>query len=457
MRRRLIVSAALVALAVLAVVGTALSRGRAAQNPDEELDRAFERAFLVRTHAPDAVSSDIVLQQFTLLGHTDLGASGVDFADLWVNGNYAYVGTRCGSGGGGYGVKAVNISRPTAPSIVGTLATEPGTRAEDVVVKSVDTPSFKGALAAVGIQLCNGSSTATTGLKLYDVTQPAQPQLLATWALPPGSWGCHEVDLVQRADGRVLVACARNLNDQFTGGANPQPAPGAVKIVDATNPRAPVVAGSWEAPIQAHGGVGCNPLQFAHSARFAKAGTELYVSYWDAGTVRVDVTNPSQPAALNRILITPTDEDGENHSVGYANGNRWLVINPEDFSPQHAMNACAAWGGWGDAYVYDVESPGSPTFLARFNTVNGTSQRTDGIYTVHNTESIGKNLFSSWYSDGILWWTVDGPNTPRQIGQFVPPGFPQVWGVAVDPAHRAVLASDMNSGLWLVRPKQPGT
>ena len=46
----------------------------------------------------------------------------------------------------------------------------------------------------------------------------------------------------------------------------------------------------------------------------------------------------------------------------------------------------------------------------------------------------------------------------RQLGHFVPPatglfGVPLVWGVYVDHVHHLILASDMGTGLWLVRPR----
>jgi hypothetical protein len=50
------------------------------------------------------------------------------------------------------------------------------------------------------------------------------------------------------------------------------------------------------------------------------------------------------------------------------------------------------------------------------------------------------------------------------LGQFVPPAaadptgtfptVPIVWGVYLDRARGLVLASDINSGLWILRPKR---
>jgi len=61
-------------------------------------------------------------------------------------------------------------------------------------------------------------------------------------------------------------------------------------------------------------------------------------------------------------------------------------------------------------------------------------------------------------SDGIVWWTMNERGASHQLGQFVPPigptlRVPLVWGVYVDHVHHLILASDMGSGLWLVRPR----
>jgi hypothetical protein len=254
----------------------------------------------------------------------------------------------------------------------------------------------------------------------------------------------------------VLVGCARNLRDQVDFDTGEE-LPGGVKIVDATDPTSPTEVASWQLDVVPFSGIGCLPVLFAHSIRFAGEGNDAYVSYWDAGTVHLDVSDPTTPVIVGNAVITPPDEDGDNHSMTLANGGSWLVINPEDFSPVDCGDPFL--GGWGEAYVYDNRDAANPSFLGSFSTPNSRSFRSDGIFTVHNTEvALGRQFFSSWYSDGIVWWTMDANGASNQLGQFVPPaseefGIPLVWGVYVDSAHDLILASDFGSGLWIVRPK----
>jgi hypothetical protein len=442
---------------VLAAACMAASAGADLQplslDPDARLDAAIKAA-QQRSEAQQAALFD----NFKLVGHSDLGGD-IDFGDVWAHRDFAYVGSRCGDQAlGGGGVRVVDISHPTHPTVVSTLANDQFTRAEDVVVRHVSTPSFTGELAVVGIQACFGSGhegEVPTGLRFFDVTHAAHPHLLSEWDLPAGSIGCHEVDLVQRVDGIVLAGCARNLFDQVDFNTGDQ-IPGAVQFVDASNPSSPQLAKSWEMPVVPFGGLGCLPVEFAHSVRFADGGNAAYVSYWDAGTVHLDISDVAAPQIVSDTTIAPPDEDGDNHSMTLANGGKWMVINPEDFSPE---DCGPDFGSWGEAYVYDHADTANPTFLGTFSTPNSRSTRTDGEYTVHNTEVVlGTQFFSSWYSDGVVWWTMDSNGSSHQLGQFVPPasdrfGVPLVWGVYLDSGHDLILASDMGSGLWIVRPK----
>jgi hypothetical protein len=72
---------------------------------------------------------------------------------------------------------------------VSKLANPAFTRAEDVTVRAVRTPSFSGVLAVVGIQACFGSgheAEVVPGLRCFDVTHPRHPVLLSHWDLPQG-------------------------------------------------------------------------------------------------------------------------------------------------------------------------------------------------------------------------------------------------------------------------------
>jgi len=90
---------------------------------------------------------------------------------------------------------------------------------------------------------------------------------------------------------------------------------------------------------------------------------------------------------------------------------------------------------------------------------------TDGVYSVHNAVIDGDLEYTAWYSDGIRVVDLSDPRRPTEVAWFVPPpsparqtaataqggrrDMPLVWGVTR--WKDLVLASDMNSGLWIIR------
>jgi hypothetical protein len=207
--------------------------------------------------------------------------------------------------------------------------------------------------------------------------------------------------------------------------------------------------------------IGCFAASFAHSVRFDDRGRTLYASYWDFGLVTLDLSTPERPQYVARADIAPPDEDGDVHSVTPARGGNVLLVNPEDFSPLDCPDN-PAFDGWGEVQVVDNRDPSRARVVGTFSTPNSRSNRTDGFYSAHNTEVSGNNAFTSWYSDGIVWWSLSNLSRPTMRGQFVPPATadphgvlptaPLVWGVHLEHGRSLVLASDMNSGLWILRP-----
>ena len=277
-----------------------------------------------------------VLENFTVVGHADLGLSDTN-ADVWVHEDHAYVGT-WGGPCTGQGAKVVDISDPANPVMIGRIAGVPGTSTEDVVVRSVTTPAFTGDLLAAGIQRCDFDDPSLDddqfGVDLWDVTDPANPVHFGHFGLSTGGGGTHELDLFQRG-ANVYVLSANPFNEWFDP-ANPND----LSIVDVTDPAAPAVVGTWTAgaeglspgPFYGQGSFGS---MFAHSARASEDGNQAFISYWDLGLVTLDITDVTDPTMVTRTQYAPTD-DGELHSVVpySAGGRNFLLTNDEDYDPR---------------------------------------------------------------------------------------------------------------------------
>src|SRR4051794_32551463 len=272
--------------------------------------------------APRAVAgqSTVRLEQ---VAHDPLGGSGLN-ADIWLHHGFAYVGTwASGSdrqrGCPGAGVKIVDLRDPTQPTLLGSVAEHPGTSAEVMRVRSVSTPSFQGDLLAVGLQACGGAGLR--GVDLWDVTVPSAPQALGF--LATGAGGVHELDLVQRTDGRVLALLAVPFSESSTGGQT-----GDFRIVEVTDPRAPRALADWGArkglDIGSDEGQGSDANVYAHSAHASPDGMRVYVPFWDLGVVIFDLADPAAPRLLGRTTF-PAGDQGNAHSVDLFPGGTVIV------------------------------------------------------------------------------------------------------------------------------------
>jgi hypothetical protein len=138
-------------------------------------------------------------------------------------------------------------------------------------------------------------------------------------------------------------------------------------------------------------------------------------------------------------------------------------------TPGSTLTFSAQKPSWGYLRVFREDASGEWHQVGSFtdapNAV-GAYPSPPGQWSVHNTEALGSRAYSSWYSNGIVAIDLSTPTKPVRVGQFVPDtsarhanalgvGPAEVWGVAIDPETGIIYASDMRTGLWIVRPTGP--
>ncbi len=306
----------------------------------------------------------VVAENFELVGHTDLGATDIN-GNLWVHGDFAYVGTYADPCNG-LGVKVIDVSDPTEPTMIGRVAGAPGTHTDMVVVRHVSTPSFTGDLLAAGIQDCIDDPPAdepTFGLDLWDVSEPATPVHLGQIPISTGgdADGVHELDMVQRGQNVYVLATV-----PWEEWVDPVEMDADFYVIDVTDPAQPAIVGDWGAgqqglsPSPAYG-QGSFGAMFGHSARASADGQTAYVSYWDLGVVTLDISDPASPTFVGHTVF-PADAEGNAHSVvPYSVGGKdFLLQNDEDWDPRGSASVIVAGTDIGVA----SESPDAPP-LAR--------------------------------------------------------------------------------------------
>ena len=169
-----------------------------------------------------------------------------------------------------------------------------------------------------------------TGYRLYDVTDPDEPTELGSYH--NGGLGVHNLYVFTRPDlERAFVASVHNEFPVVTGGEDLR---GELQIVDISDPNAPELVATWELDdAEDQGGppfeelchrrgniASCNP----HDVWISDDGELAYLSYWDAGLVMLDISDPEDPqfigAAQNQLDSSEDDtphleEQGNTHSA----------------------------------------------------------------------------------------------------------------------------------------------
>ena len=180
---------------------------------------------------------------------------------------------------------------------------------------------------------------------------------------------------------------------------------------------------------------GCDPDgNYGHGAEPSEDGKLVFLSYWDSGFIRLDLTDPANPVYTGRAAF-PANADGDAHSSQYDEARKLLFSADEDF--------CKASGsgiekGFGYMRVWDF---GDPAQRAADRLVQdaharwGRTTRPQATSSSTTTSWSATTLYESWYTDGVRVVDVSDPRIPREVAYFVPPATENP-GQAV-PARRA--------------------
>jgi hypothetical protein len=452
----------------------------APSNEDELLKD--EKHFLSQSNKTyDGGQKAMQISNMAVVAHEPLGNRGFN-ADVWAHEGYVYIGhwgfqdwangskNRFCPEFPNNGVAVVRVGDGSNVRRVATLQNPAGTSAEDVVVYTARDGRD---IAVAGLQWCAGSRTdanADRGLMLWDVTTPEQPQRIGYLKTACCTRGIHEFEVEHHANGRTYayatVPTSRYPDPATPSGFRDANGDGDFRMIDITDPSGPVQVSDWG--IQDIGGPfsegqGCDAdPNYGHGAEPSLDGTLVFLSYWDSGFIALDVSDPANPVFKGRTVY-PANADGDAHSSNYDDARKLLFTADEDFCKNSGPSIET---GYGYLRIYDYSNLAAPTQIGAFRTPNslGNGSQGSGDYVIHNPFVVGTDVYISWYSDGVRVVDASNPAAPKEVAYFVPPAgqnpvkpsqrgtlsqTPQVWGVVVEGG--LVYASDMNTGLWVLR------
>jgi len=311
-----------------------------------------------------------------LLGHFDPFDGDNRYADIWGEGNFAYIGSFNGNG-----VMIFDISAPTAPRLVGHYNPAEGGRFQDVMV-----------INGIGYF----SSESRGGVHIVDVRNPANPVLLSQ--VTPDKNGFVNVHELFVADGILYEADSRTtvvkvfdvrdprnpvfvrdiqttdtrfihaivcVNDRlFTSGWS-----GKTDIYDVSNvlTQPPPLLGSFDSGMNSHVSWPSNDGKLLASARETVNGD-----------VRLfDISDPANPVQLAAISAQSLGLDAFSAHNPYIVGNLLIV----------------SWYQAG-VVILDISDPRQPRMLGNYDTYSGTINGFDGCWGVYPFLGLDRVLLS---------------------------------------------------------------
>ena len=370
---------ALAAVGLLAVAGPALAHGsddgatdnaKATHGHDVDHQHGHEEG-----HLPSGSSGNIDL--VSKLGLSNVEEGGI--ADVSIYKDYAYLAAWGGQTCKHTGVHVVDISDVHNPAEVGFIPSKEGSYpGEGVQALSINTPAFTGDILVTNNETCNDAA-GFGGMNIYDVTDPTAPQHLAV-----GFGDYDDGKNRKRTANEIHSVFAWQQGDRAYAVMVDNEEIEDVDIVDITDPRKPVLIAEYDL-VELSGGRISQPDQdldevFLHDMVVKEIDGKfvMLASYWDAGYVQLDVTNPADAKVLTDSNFSNPDSgalentdgelvvapEGNAHQAEFTGDNDFVIGADEDFSPYALVSSS-------DDATKITASQGSGTMMTPGTTIKG--------------------------------------------------------------------------------------
>jgi len=285
---------------------------------------------------------------------------------------------------------------------------------------------------------------SVVGTEFYDVTNPHQVRSVASIDGPTSQWRemqtwSHYAYIVTEGGGGMQIVDLANpqqpveiagFDDTFSTAHTIHIAAGfayvngtnnGLRILDLANPELPVDVGGWN-------------VRYTHDCYVR--GDRAYLANINSGGFTIlDVSDKSAPQEL-----------GFTSYGGAATHNCWTTDDGEYLLTTDET-------GGGHLRVWDVRNPRSTIMVAEWSANSNAS--------IHNVVVRGDSAYLSYYTEGVHVLDVSMPSAPRQVGYYdtypgTSGGFSGAWGVYPFARSGHIYASDIQSGLFVLRMTEQG-
>jgi hypothetical protein len=268
-------------------------------------------------------------------------------ADVGVLNGYAYLAAWGQVTCKYNGVHVVDIRNPAAPKEVAFIGSKEGSfPGEGVQALPLTTSSFNGSILVTNNEKClDKGIPGFGGMNIYDITNPAHPTPLVEGigdktVNGQGKKAANEIHSVFAWDAGNKAYAVIVDNEECMD----------VDNIDITNPKKAALIAEYDLDEkfpQIRQAAPANLIEVFHHDMIVKeiAGRQvMLISYWDAGYVKIDVTDPlniqylgdtdftdPDPEAAESGLTVPPEGNG--HQAEFTRDNAYVIGADEDFNP----------------------------------------------------------------------------------------------------------------------------
>ena len=345
---------------------------------------------------------------FNVIGMGDTGERST--SDLWVHGDYAYTGTWGCSGSANCGdrLRVWDIRNPASPDLVTEVVVDART-VNDIKVRA------DGMIAVMTHEL---SLDGLNGVTILDMQNPGDPQVLSRFTAGLNA-GVHNVWI----EGDFVYIAVDGVGN-------------GMRVLDISNPSNPRVVAEKSAD-----------TSFLHDV-YVRDGL-AFLSQWNDGLIIVDVGNgiaggsPENPTEVGRVRTL----GGDTHNAWYWPESQYVFVGEEDFGTPGVM------------HVVDVSNMTRPVEVARFAVPGATPHN----FWLDEEREI---LYLAWYESGLRALDVSGELLGvlnlqgREIASieygsgfgcpFAGSDATCTWAPQLH--NGRIFISDLNTGLWVLEP-----
>ena len=389
--------------------------------------------------------------------------------------SYLYVGHPWSSG-----VTILDVSSPSDPQVAAFIPSPNENTwhikvqvAEDILMVACEVAFFRPG---------HDANKAIGGVRLFDVSDPTNPQQLSHWTEGPSpSIGVHR--------------------SWWNGGryaylSNMVEAPGVsyhwrkgrtrvMTILDVSDPESPHHVHDFWHPVQLGEGSPALPDE-TFGVHFPLVEDDrAYIAYSDGGFAIVDVSDVGAPALVSHVRTFPELTDGQTHTCVPLPDRGILVVSEEPL---------ATYGleGPKNIRLWDVADESAPKEISTLPIPDPSDEEPyDSYYEKgdrfgpHNchenhvgTRRITDRVYNAYFNAGLRVFDIADPARPAEIASFVPPTptkrvdprptmrvFDAIHGGSrevssqdclVDPRGYIYL-SGLNDGIWILRGTGPAS